>query len=730
MGVSDISGAGLTRSRALEHVQSDDTFEFQQATTISTSTGDLTLNASSNAIAVRSGSSSTASKISMGTDVNKSTIGCSGGTDTFFTGTAAGDLVVRADDNNNKVHIGAGTSGIAGMVVTEVANVGKVGVGTATPGAQLDVRDTTTSSANTGGHIRLSADDGAAMGDSHRLGVIDFTGAEDAGGSQTVGARIEVMTDAAWSASENGAAFYFYTTDGNASQSSVLKLDSNKKATFSGVVDVAGTAPDVTLRNSTSENTAGGCESKVIFEDHGANALGQIEVSHVGTSDDEKGQLVISTNNDSGLQTALTIDEDQTATFAGNVTCGVDDTGVDVRLFSATASEGVLYDASEDELALLLTTKLKFHDVGGGEEIYASSNGHLEINAGTTVDISSGSMIDLNASVITIDGTLTPREKMVIDIPSRSGTPGTDGSMFHIEGGATFTDENTSGSGTAAIFNMMDIETTTLAASNSSVTTTNASTLYISGAPAAGTNQTLTNSWALWANGSSRVSGDLFVDSSTSGVPTITIQNTNADADAGAVKFIKNGTSSANDDALGDIIWKGEDAAGNEDLFAKIAVTVKDVTSGSEVGAMDFVLHDGDGTPSSAFDINLTTENVCTFHQATIAPRASAYKTSAYAMDSTTDSFVLVSTSGGVVTITLPNAVAADNGKVYTIKDNGNANSNNITVAATSGDFIEGTEEEGGGEANQTISTAKASLSFILRWVSGGGSPGGYYWLI
>ena len=353
MGVRDISGAGATDAQVLETVQSDGTFEFQQATTISTTTGDITLNASSNAVAVRSGSSSTASKISMGTDVNKSTIGCSGGTDTFFTGTVAGDLVVRADDNNNKVHIGAGTSGIAGMVVTEVANVGKVGVGTAAPGAQLDVRDTTTSSANTGGHIRLSADDGAAMGDSHRLGVIDFTGAEDAGGSQTVGARIEVMTDAAWSASENGAAFYFYTTDGDASQSSVLKLDSNKKATFSGVVDVAGTAPDVTLRNSTSENTAGGCESKIIFEDHGDNALGQIEVSHVGTSDDEKGQLILSTNNDSGLQAALTISEAQAATFAGNVDitgglsfdAGTAVTSIDTDISSVSGSDDTLASA-------------------------------------------------------------------------------------------------------------------------------------------------------------------------------------------------------------------------------------------------------------------------------------------------------------------------------------------------------------------------------------------------
>ena len=74
---------------------------------------------------------------------------------------------------------------------------------------------------------------------------------------------------------------------------------------------LAASTTDLTLQNTTIENTAGGCESKIIFEDHGDNALGQIEVSHVSTADDEKGQLVISTNNDSGLQAALTIDEAQ-----------------------------------------------------------------------------------------------------------------------------------------------------------------------------------------------------------------------------------------------------------------------------------------------------------------------------------------------------------------------------------------------------------------------------------
>ena len=90
-------------------------------------------------------------------------------------------------------------------------------------------------------------------------------------------------------------------------------------------------------------------------------------------------------------------------TSTGNAIFGVDDTGVDVRFFSETASEGVFYDASEDELGLLLTTKLKFHDIGGGEEIYASANGHLEVNAGTTLDMTAPT-VDVNASTaVTLD---------------------------------------------------------------------------------------------------------------------------------------------------------------------------------------------------------------------------------------------------------------------------------------------------------------------------------------
>jgi len=95
---------------------------------------------------------------------------------------------------------------------------------------------------------------------------------------------------------------------------------------------------------------------------------------------------------------------DLTLNSNGAAEFGADGTGLDVRIFSETASEGVLYDASQDELGLLLTTKLKFHDIGGGEEIFASADGHLEVNAGTTLDMTAPT-VDINASTaVTIDG--------------------------------------------------------------------------------------------------------------------------------------------------------------------------------------------------------------------------------------------------------------------------------------------------------------------------------------
>ncbi|KKL48933.1 hypothetical protein LCGC14_2320560, partial [marine sediment metagenome] len=59
--------------------------------------------------------------------------------------------------------------------------------------------------------------------------------------------------------------------------------------------------PYITLRNLTHEDTDGGRESRIIFygEQSGGErtTLARIEISHDGTSDDEKGKIVISTND-------------------------------------------------------------------------------------------------------------------------------------------------------------------------------------------------------------------------------------------------------------------------------------------------------------------------------------------------------------------------------------------------------------------------------------------------
>tara|TARA_R110002096_G_scaffold6726_3_gene30659 strand:- start:53 stop:1777 length:1725 start_codon:yes stop_codon:yes gene_type:complete len=125
----------------------------------------------------------------------------------------------------------------------------------------ITVDNATASAANTGGILRLRSDDGAALGDDHRLGVVAFQAAEDGSSHIQTGAKIQAMADAAWSASENGTRLEFYTTDGNASQELSLTLDSDLLATFAGAVTVtgalSGTLATVSQPNITGVGTIG-----------------------------------------------------------------------------------------------------------------------------------------------------------------------------------------------------------------------------------------------------------------------------------------------------------------------------------------------------------------------------------------------------------------------------------------------------------------------------------------
>ena len=100
-------------------------------------------------IAVLSGNASQYSKIFIGTDSGKATIGVSGATDTFFTGTAQDDLVVRADADSRKIHLGVGTSGTAELVIANNA----IGIGAASPSSSLHI-----SNASSNGQVALIID--------------------------------------------------------------------------------------------------------------------------------------------------------------------------------------------------------------------------------------------------------------------------------------------------------------------------------------------------------------------------------------------------------------------------------------------------------------------------------------------------------------------------------------------------------------------------------------------
>jgi hypothetical protein len=98
------------------------------------------------------------------------------------------------------------------------------------------------------------------------------------------------------------------------------------------------------------------------------------------------------------------VDIDGAVQIDAAVTVGVDGTGHDVKFFGATSGQHLLWDQSADELALVGDTKLSFHDAAGGENIVASSDGHLEINSATTLDITAPT-VDVNASTkLNVDG--------------------------------------------------------------------------------------------------------------------------------------------------------------------------------------------------------------------------------------------------------------------------------------------------------------------------------------
>jgi hypothetical protein len=169
-----------------------------------------------------------------------------------------------------------------------------------TTGSGTDGRDLTVSagSAPAGGANQNGGDLILKAGDGDGTGTSIMTFSTKVSGTDAVAERMRIHTDG-------------NVGIGTAAPSHMLHM--------------AGADAYLLLQNTTAENGDGEAETRVLFADHAGNPLAQIEGSHSGGSDDDKGKLIFSTNNgdDADPQTALTIDDTRKSTFTTTSTDGI-----------------------------------------------------------------------------------------------------------------------------------------------------------------------------------------------------------------------------------------------------------------------------------------------------------------------------------------------------------------------------------------------------------------------
>ena len=157
----------------------------------------------------------------------------------------------------NTLYSGQGVSSSGGTITGDLTISGDLTVTGDSSGAYSEIitgdmyiKSTTEGAADAGAGLRLFTNDGTTMESGDRLGFIEFAGAEDSSDNITVGARIEALTDDQWSATENGADMVFYTTDGNASQTEVMRLTADAGMT----IGADGAGHDVVFHSGTGSD--------------------------------------------------------------------------------------------------------------------------------------------------------------------------------------------------------------------------------------------------------------------------------------------------------------------------------------------------------------------------------------------------------------------------------------------------------------------------------------------
>ena len=230
------------------------------------------------------------------------------------------------------------------------------------------------------------------------------------------------------------------------------------------------------------------------------------------TSAPTNGQLLIGSTSAAPVAAALTGTANQITVTngAGSITLA---TPQNIATASTPTFSGLIVgtgEAGTPGAGTVRGTNASGTDIAAAITTVAAGLGTGSGNAGITVlqaspsKLATGSTAHSSITILQVGNT-------------HSGQVGLTGAWLS-QPAQTYTDRATAASGTATNAVLNSFAQPTIAASNTSVITTNAATAYIADAPAAGTNMTLTNSYALWIDaGITRLDGDVRVGGVTLG---------------------------------------------------------------------------------------------------------------------------------------------------------------------------------------------------------------------
>ena len=154
---------------------------------------------------------------------------------------------------------------------------------------------------------------------------------------------------------------------------------------------------------------------------------------------------------------------------------------------------------------------------------FVSSTGGLNVNAATTVTVTATTATTSTSSgALVVTGGLGVGASIYLGSNLSTSIPSIGSGVYlTVASGTTFTNTATASSGTSNDYNTVVFGQQSIVSSNSGVVTPNATTVYISGAPTAGTNTTINSRYAVWvAGGVSRFDGAIVVSNTTNSTGT------------------------------------------------------------------------------------------------------------------------------------------------------------------------------------------------------------------